>query len=155
FDRYAPAVPHWLDAAGISIEPRGVLSQRVASRLPGMGERFGVYDAAQERLTDLGRALSYVDREYVDRERDQASPFSWPSPVRYIGLRILLGADGDLVLELLRAFPEEGTLDEPLTLVADSSRRLLERAELSEQQRELRRLIDLTSTQDREAKGKA
>src|SRR5262245_4252452 len=77
----------WLDDAGLMEKPRGILSEDTPGRLPGIAERFGIYDTTGEQLTDLGRVLFLADSAH----RESESPFSWPKPLRYIGLRILLG----------------------------------------------------------------
>jgi len=125
----------WLDEAGLKEKPRGIFSKITPRRLPGVAERFGIYDATSERLTDLGRVLSIADGAY----RKIESPFSWPKPLRYVGLRILFGADGDILLEILRAWPHDGRLARPLTAVAAAASRLADRTDAREQALELRR----------------
>jgi hypothetical protein len=126
----------WLDAAGLKEKPRGLFSKVTPGRLPGVAERFGIYDATSEGLTDLGRVLYVADAAYKQID----SPFLWPTPLRYIGLRILLGADGDILLEVLRAWPQQGRLTRPLIAVGEAAFKLLDRADSQEQAGELRRI---------------
>ena len=146
----APNLDTWLDEARLRDKPRGVFSEDLPRRLPGIAERFGIYDIASERLTDLGRVLFLADDAYKEID----SPFAWPRPLRYLGLRILLGADGDILLEILRAWPPEGRLARPLDAIADAASRLLECATDPAEADELRRLAAL-GTSPAAPKGKA
>jgi hypothetical protein len=128
----------WLEESGLTIQPRGTISEKVAARIPGLAERYGVYDSVHEQLTDLGRTLLHV--ELLEPGAATASPFLWSRSLRYIGLRIVLGADGDLVLGLLRQWPESGVLTEPLSSIANVANQLLLHASSPDDVRELSRL---------------
>ncbi|HSN99586.1 MAG TPA: hypothetical protein VLS89_14930, partial [Candidatus Nanopelagicales bacterium] len=135
----------WIAAAGLEIEPRGPFSEEVVPRLVAMASRFGVYDPDRQSLTDLGRTLAEAER-LVPGAVD-GSPFEWPLPLRYIGLRVLLGADGDLTTEILRGFPE-GALRSPRQLIAEIAAKLVERAMEPEGLLELKRLAAHTKNRD-------
>ena len=94
----------WLSEAGITRPPLGKYSERAAESLLRMGVDLGAWSPrAPRRLTDLGEVTRLVAGAW------QASPFAWERSARFIGLRLLVGADGDVLLPLLRAWPDEGT----------------------------------------------
>lgn len=88
----------WLRDAGLEKAPQGRNSTRASDELARMGVVYGVYDPVAQAPTDLGRVLDHVGRGQ--------NPFSWPASKRLIGLRILLGTDGDVALALLRGWPD-------------------------------------------------
>jgi hypothetical protein len=131
-----PAQELWIEQADLTVAPTGMLSTKTAPGLVVMASKFGVYDGEAESSTDLGSALAAVDAEV----HGEMSPFRWSPPVKLLGLRILLGADGDLTLEILRRWPEERVLDDPLSFIASCAGSLVGRAETQAQRRELSRL---------------
>lgn len=97
---------HWLATAGLLASPQGRMSPRAESDIARMGEIYGIYDPTSQTLTDLGQVLLAVEPWRLTGSA--ASPFSWTSGKRFVGLRLLIGANGDLILALLRRFPESG-----------------------------------------------
>ena len=99
----------WLSAAGLSVPPQGRISERAQGDIARMGELYGIYDPEAQTLTDLGQVLLTV--EPWRGEFGDPSPFCWTGAKRFVGLRLLLGVDGDMVLSLLRRFPASGKIE--------------------------------------------
>ena len=96
----------WLSAAGITKPPLGKYSKRAEKPLLRMGVDLDLWGpSTPRRLTDLGEVTRIVAGEWG------ASPFAWSQSSRFIGLRLVLGADGDVLLPLLRDWPDDGTAD--------------------------------------------
>lgn len=142
----------WRDAADLAIEPRGAYSDSTVTRFIKFAEAYGVYDSQTEQLTPLGKTLfqadldSHQDTGYVD------SPFVWTSSMRYVGLRIVLGADGDLILEVLRTWPAERVLREPLDVIRTCTRNLQQRTKQEEHKKEIEAILELTTAASEEKK---
>ncbi len=129
----------WLSVASITDAPQGRISPRAQDEIARMGELYGIYDADAQTLTDLGQILLTV--EPWRGNAGDPSPFCWKGAKRFIGLRMVLGANGDMVLALLRRFPASGTLarKDARSAVAGCIEDLLSNATSDEERAELAR----------------
>ena len=94
----------WLEQAGIG-PPQGKMSPRATHDIARMATVYGIYDADAQALTDLGQVLFSVTRWTPD-----VSPFLWRGAALFVGTRLLLGANGDVSLEILNRWPAGGEL---------------------------------------------
>ncbi len=119
----------WLTAAGIVSSPLGKMSPRAAPEIVRMATVYGIYDPDAQALTDLGQVLLFTTMWTKD-----VSPFIWKGAARFIGTRVLLGADGDVALAVLRGFPPSGELasGEAPAFLAERLHVLAERATAEE-----------------------
>jgi hypothetical protein len=92
----------WFEEAEIG-PPQGKMSPRAAPDIVRMAIVYGIYDADAQALTDLGQVL-YSITQWTPN----FSPFLWRGAARFIGVRLLLGANGDVALEILRRWPAKG-----------------------------------------------
>ncbi len=120
----------WLTAAGLVSSPLGKMSPRAAPEIVRMATVYGIYDPDAEALTDLGQVLLSTTMWKKD-----VSPFIWKGAARFIGTRVLLGANGDVALEVLRGFPQGGELasGEAPAFLADRLQVLAERATVEDE----------------------
>jgi hypothetical protein len=132
----------WLEHAGLSEAPTGRISPRAQIDIARMAESYGVYDSQTQTLTDLGHVLLAV--EPWRNHRDDPSPFAWVGAKRFIGLHLVLAANGDMVLAFLRRLPDSGLLagDDALSLLADCASELLGSATGDEEREELTRYVE-------------
>jgi hypothetical protein len=91
----------WIADAHLSQHPHGGLMPSKAGEIPRMLVSYGLYDKKLEALTDAGQVL-------LATPEAQRSPFLWEHARRWLGLWLLMGADGDVVLTILRLWPEAG-----------------------------------------------
>lgn len=126
----------WLEEAGIVVPPRGLLHKDGVRRLIRMADNFGIYDPAAERLTDMGITL----REAAATVR--CGPFSWTTGLRFLGLRILLGVDGDLLLAVIQQWSATEPLDDDVAHVARCAKSILWQAKNEEEREALHHLIE-------------
>lgn len=119
----------WLTAAGILSSPLGKMSLRAAPEIVRMANVYGIYDPDAQALTDLGQVLRFTTMWTKD-----VSPFIWKGANRFIGTRVLLGANGDVALAVLRGFPPDGELasGEAPAFLAERLHILAERATVEE-----------------------
>lgn len=90
----------WIEAAGLQVTPHGALMPTHVKDLARMLVSYGLYDEARGALTDEGNVLRSTP--------EPLSPFLWQGARRWLGLWILMRADGDVTLSVLRAWPKEG-----------------------------------------------
>ena len=119
----------WLSRAGLVQKPLGRISPRAADDIVRMCGVYGIYDAEAQALTDLGHILLIVDEQ-----TKSSSPFRWDQAKRFIGLRLLMGADGDVVLSLLQRWPDTRQEVDASPIMIDALKQLALRAHADDTQ---------------------
>lgn len=94
----------WIEQAGLTSAPRGAPGLSHMRDLVRMLVWYGLYDENAKAFTDAGRV-------WLATPRQPSSPFQWSGARRWVGLWLLVRADGDVVLQLLRNWPDSGLLD--------------------------------------------
>jgi hypothetical protein len=87
----------WRANAGLTEPPHGALMPSHVGALARMIASFGLYDDRSERLNDAGHVLLATPEE-------ARSPFLWEGARRWIGLWLLMRADGDVTAAILRSW---------------------------------------------------
>lgn len=126
----------WIAAAGLTAKPHGALTRTHVRDLTRMLVSYGLYDETLGALSDVGQVL-------LATPEPSESPFLWQGARRWVGLWLLTRADGDVALSVLRAWPDEGLVDDAVDrFMVDRLEHLIrktadetERAELSGQAR--------------------
>lgn len=94
----------WWEDAGHAPPARGIAQPATANRAARIGATYGIHDADnQGALTPLGHVL-----RMEGPWRGLESPFAWQGSVRWLGLWIVFSVSGDVLLSVLRSWPEGG-----------------------------------------------
>ncbi len=134
----------WAEQADLAAGPQGNVRSTNASRLIRIAITYGIYDEETHALTDLGQVLRIIS------ESTSETPFQWSAGKRFVGLWIVFQASGDVLVEVLRQWPEDNnvSLAQAATLISTVMCELARRAPQEERDRLLeqaRRAGTLTS----------
>jgi len=88
----------WADIAGLTAKPQGGPMRSHMQDLLRMIVAYGLYDEDRNSLTDAGQVLLHT-------EPDLNTPFRWVGARRWAGLWIVVRANGDVILTMLRKWP--------------------------------------------------
>ena len=93
----------WWEQTGQEGPARGIAQPATANRAARIGVTYGIHDPDSGRLTPMGQVL----RHAVPWQRSD-SPLKWTGGTRWLGLWMTMAAAGDVLLTVLRSWPEAG-----------------------------------------------
>jgi len=93
----------WWEETGMEGPARGIAQPATANRAARIGVTYGIHDPDSGQLTALGQVL----RHAVPWRRSE-SPLVWKGGARWLGLWLIMSAAGDVLLSVLRRWPEGG-----------------------------------------------
>lgn len=93
----------WWEETGLEGPARGIAQPATANRAARIGVTYGIHDPDSGQLTALGQVL----RNAVPWRRSE-SPLVWKGGARWLGLWLIMSAAGDVLLSVLRRWPDEG-----------------------------------------------
>jgi hypothetical protein len=115
----------WWEQTGLEGPARGIAQPATANRAARIGVTYGIHDPDSGRLTALGQVL-----RHAAPWRAGDSPLVWRGSARWLGLWLTMSAAGDVLLSVLRRWPEAGLeADAAPGFLAEALRALSEHAE--------------------------
>ena len=93
----------WWEQTGLEGPARGIAQPATANRAARIGVTYGIHDPDSGRLTPWGQVL-----RHAAPWRRSESPLIWRGGARWLGLWLTMSAAGDVLLSVLRSWPEEG-----------------------------------------------
>ena len=100
--RVARNFDRWMTLAGLEGRPKGALTPSHVHDLTRMLISYGLYEERDPQgvLNDAGQVLRATP--------EPDSPFRWEGARRWIGFWLVMRADGDVTLTVVRDWPETG-----------------------------------------------
>ncbi|MFT5680194.1 MAG: hypothetical protein ACI8RZ_001100 [Myxococcota bacterium] len=93
----------WWEQTGLEGPARGIAQPATANRAARIGVTYGIHDPDSGRLTALGQVL-----RHAAPWQPGESPLVWRGGARWLGLWMTMSAAGDVLLSVLRTWPETG-----------------------------------------------
>ncbi len=93
----------WWEQAHLEGPARGIAQPATANRAARIGVTYGIHDPDSGRLTALGQVL-----RHAAPWGPGDSPLAWQGGARWLGLWLTMSAAGDVLLRVLRTWPEAG-----------------------------------------------
>ena len=142
---YLSQCDNWNRTAGLVGVPAGGVAPSSLPRVPSGLVLYQLQDETSRRLTDLGHVLKLVDYTLIAENRN---PFVWTTEQRFIGLRVVMGAAGDILLPFLKYLPSAArayTNAESISLLSQELLRL--KTQYPSQTEQITQILNRVGTQ--------